>query len=169
MAENAMPMPNNMPIAQMLSEGHSAISMPPSTAVTMPSISTNPRAAPWPVAAAASSITPSKASRKPTNSVKLTSLATGNASTQTPPPKYSRPENRRKIFPLMSDSPVRRSIWDTPAITDTAPTAMVSKVAETNGSTTDSPAAANSRAAVTQRRAGEAGTVTGIKAISFQL
>ena len=46
---------------------------------------------------------------------------------------------------------------------------MVSKVAETNGSTTDSPAAANSRAAVTQRRAGEAGTVTGIKAISFQL
>jgi hypothetical protein len=46
---------------------------------------------------------------------------------------------------------------------------MVSKVAETNGSTTDSPAAANSRAAVTQRRAGEAGTVTDIKAISQQL
>ena len=61
---------------------------------------------------------------------------------------------------------MRRSIWDTPAITDTAPTAMVSKVAEKNGSTTDSPDAANSRAAVTQRRAGEVGTVNDIKAIN---
>jgi hypothetical protein len=37
---------------------------------------------------------------------------------------------------------------------------MVSRVADTNGSTIDSPAAANSRAAVTQRRVGDAGTVT---------
>ena len=37
---------------------------------------------------------------------------------------------------------------------------MVSKVADTKGSTIDSPAAANSRAALTQRRVGDAGTVT---------
>ena len=46
MAEKPRPMPNNMPMAQMLSEGHSAISMPPSTAVMMPSSNTSPRAAP---------------------------------------------------------------------------------------------------------------------------
>jgi hypothetical protein len=38
--------------------------------------------------------------------------------------------------------------------------AIVSKVAETKGTTMDNPAAANSRAAVSQRRVGEAGTDT---------
>jgi hypothetical protein len=35
--------------------------------------------------------------------------------------------------------------------------AIVSRVADTNGSTIDKPAPANSKAAVSQRRAGEAG------------
>ena len=51
-------MPNIVPIAQVPLRGHSAISRPPSTAVTMPSATTSQRAGPPPAAAAASSITP---------------------------------------------------------------------------------------------------------------
>ena len=70
----AQPMPKSVPMAQRLSLGHSAINIPPSTAVTMPSSNANPRAGMARVAAAASSITPSVASRAPTNSVRLTVL-----------------------------------------------------------------------------------------------
>ena len=45
-AEKARPIPNIVPIAQVPLRGHSAISSPPSTAVTMPSSSTRPRAGP---------------------------------------------------------------------------------------------------------------------------
>ena len=78
-------MPNIVPIAQVPLRGHSVISRPPSTAVTMPSASTSQRAGPPPAAAAASSITPSIASRKPRNNVRLKVLSIGKASRLMPP------------------------------------------------------------------------------------
>jgi hypothetical protein len=84
-AEKPREIPKRVPMAQRLSLGHSAMSMPPSTAVTIPSSSARPRAGSCWVAAAASSITPSVARSTPTNRVRLIVLWIGNSKQEIPP------------------------------------------------------------------------------------